>query len=95
MQNESLDLACSQPVNFRLNEAFEYGFSPSGLDCHDMLGNVTGTVVTNGWDNSLTLGNNRFSSVVVTTPVPEPDSYALMMLGLAVVIGARRLKRVN
>lgn len=58
-------------------------------------GNVTGTVVTNGWDNSLTLGNNRFSSVVVTTPVPEPDSYALMMLGLAVVISARRLKRVN
>jgi choice-of-anchor A domain-containing protein len=58
-------------------------------------GNVSGTVVAKDWNNSLTLGNNRFSSVALTTPVPEPDGYALMMLGLSVVLGFRRLKRLN
>lgn len=57
-------------------------------------GNVTGTVVANGWNNSLTLGNNQFSSIVVTTPVPEPDNYALLIIGLVVVLGSRYPKRV-
>lgn len=58
-------------------------------------GNVSGTVVANGWNNSLTLGNNQFSSVVGTTPVPEPDSYALVMMGLALLMGYRRFKQLN
>lgn len=57
-------------------------------------GSVNGTVVTNGWSNSLTLGNNQFASVV-TTPVPEPHSYALLILGLAVVLGFRHRQRAH
>ncbi|BEV08884.1 choice-of-anchor A family protein [Methylophilus sp. DW102] len=55
-------------------------------------GNVTGTVVANNWNNSLTLGNSKFSSVAVTTPVPEPHNYALLMMGLIVILGFRARK---
>lgn len=57
-------------------------------------GNVTGTVVANGWNNSLTLGNNQFASVV-TTPVPEPHSYALLLMGMVVMFGFRRVYGIN
>lgn len=56
-------------------------------------GNVTGTVVTNGWSNSLTLGNNQFAAVV-TTPVPEPETYASILAGLALLGFVSRRKRV-
>ena len=53
-------------------------------------GKVNGTVVVNEWNNSLTLGNSQFAAV---TPVPEPHSYALLIMGLLVVLGFRRAKR--
>lgn len=56
-------------------------------------GNVTGTVVTNGWSNSLTLGNNQFAPVV-TTPVPEPETYASILAGLVLLGFVARRKRV-
>lgn len=50
-------------------------------------GTVSGTVVANNWNNSLTLGNNKFSTVTMTTPVPEPQNYALLIIGLVVILG--------
>jgi choice-of-anchor A domain-containing protein len=58
-------------------------------------GDVTGTIVANGWNNSLTLGNDQFASVVVTAPVPEPHAYMLMVIGLFMMLFVRRFNKTN
>ncbi|MFJ5445496.1 choice-of-anchor A family protein [Methylobacillus methanolivorans] len=57
-------------------------------------GSVNGTVVANNWNNSLTLGNGN-GFVAITTAVPEPSSYALLLAGLGVIgLTATRRKRI-
>lgn len=61
-------------------------------------GNVTGTVVANGWNNSLTLRNDPFtafvvaSSPVITSPVPEPAPLVLLLIGVAMMFAFRGYK---
>ncbi|MFL9610566.1 choice-of-anchor A family protein [Methylobacillus sp. Pita2] len=63
-------------------------------------GNLYGTVVANQWDNAMTLGNGSFTVTEtalfsgITTAVPEPHDYALLLAGLGVIglTAARRRK---
>lgn len=55
-------------------------------------GTVNGTVVANNWNNALTLGaNNGF--VAITTAVPEPHHYALLLAGLTVILVTAKRRR--
>lgn len=57
-------------------------------------GSVNGTVIANNWNNSLTLGTGN-GFVAITTAVPEPSSYALLLAGLGVMgLTATRRKRI-
>lgn len=62
-------------------------------------GNVTGTVVANSWNNSLTLANDTFNafevatSPVIPSTVPEPHPLILLLMGLAMIFGYRRYKK--
>lgn len=63
-------------------------------------GDLYGTVVANQWDNAMTLGNGSFTATEtalfsgITTAVPEPHDYALLLAGLGVIglTAARRRK---
>ena len=55
-------------------------------------GFIGGQVVVGGWNGSGQVNDNPFSGNV--TPVPEPQTYALMLAGLIMVAGATRRRRL-
>jgi choice-of-anchor A domain-containing protein len=56
-------------------------------------GTITGTVIANNWNSSVTLaaGHADFSNIV-TAPVPEPSTYAMLLAGLLLIGAASRRK---
>ncbi|OAM52790.1 hypothetical protein A7981_04935 [Methylovorus sp. MM2] len=57
-------------------------------------GTVTGTVIANNWDNSLTLATgNSFDAVTVTSPVPEPHTYVLLLIGFGMMLFFSRYRK--
>ncbi|MDR5171724.1 choice-of-anchor A family protein [Methylobacillus flagellatus] len=62
-------------------------------------GNLYGTVVANNWNNSVTLGNGSFATADtplfnnITTAVPEPHHYALLLAGLTVILVTAKRRR--
>ena len=58
------------------------------------VSSITWTSLTNENWNGITVGTYGIASEVPTTPSPEPETYALMLAGLA-LLGrvARRQKR--
>ncbi|KPC54803.1 FxDxF family PEP-CTERM protein [Amantichitinum ursilacus] len=63
----------------------------NGLAAGDYFYEVTGTA-TGKSGGLYTLTTNAFASNV-TAPVPEPETYALMGLGLVALVAARKKKR--
>ncbi|MEZ0233212.1 MAG: choice-of-anchor A family protein [Methylophilaceae bacterium] len=57
-------------------------------------GTVTGTVIANNWNNSLTLATgNSFDAVTVTSPVPEPHTYVLLLIGFGMMLFFSRYRK--
>lgn len=64
-------------------------------------GNLSGTIVANNWNNSVTLGKGGFAAAdtplfgTAVAAVPEPSSYALLLAGMAIIgFTANRRKRI-
>ena len=97
--NLATDLAVGH-VLFNLPEATQVSFVSgvyasflAPLAQFNTLGGgfIGGQVVVGSWNGSGQVNDNPFSGSV--TPVPEPQTYALMLAGLIMVAGATRRRR--
>ena len=63
--------------------------APNAVITNYWGGDVQGTVVANSWNNTLTLHNDAFTAVnsaLLTSPVPEPKTYAMLIAGLMLIM---------
>lgn len=95
-------------VLFNLYEAETVKINSTGVsmnilavnaDVQPGYGNLNGTIIADSWNKSVTLGNGTFASVdsplYVAAPVPEPRSYALMIIGIIMMLFVRRYGKVK
>jgi len=66
------------------------GWAEFTLSAADLSGKSIDQVRFSGAPNSFVIDDATLSTVKSTTPIPEPSTYALMALGLALVAGATR-----
>ena len=95
-----VDLGFQGPGGFYTDSAYDFGADPQFAGLAHTASTATFTFLIEGPgiqpldDESWAMDNLRVTVAGVTTPVPEPETYALLLAGLgAAAVAARRRRR--
>ena len=82
--------------NVKINNGFNVSLLAPNADISGGEGQVNGTVIVKSWDSTIQINStNAFGAAVpgLTSAVPEPETYAMLLAGLGLVgFIARRRK---